>query len=342
MEIIIPETKIDYARLQQAKSIFGKGSRPKSIYHYTSISGLQGILQSKTLRFTNIKYMNDKDEITAGLESVAQACKVSEEDREKLLSAFTSHGTQTFVCCFSLDEDSLPMWNYYTKEINNQGYNIEFDDKKLVESILRSNPCLNGCDFAFGNVDYSRDNNSEYSKTITNGIMSSMELAISKVFLAVIKGVSTNASTIDKVAINNWEEKISDSEKKQKLTNLPIYFFNGYNCKFDKSAFGNYLFFVKRDHFLQEHEFRIVITVPDEILPSLKEQNIYKFRVSNGVLVPYIELSFSEDVVKSVTISPTVQSDLVELSIQDFMKYCKYDIQDFSEFIKHSRVPVRF
>ena len=220
MEIIIPETKIDYARLQQAKSIFGKGSRPKSIYHYTSIGGLQGILQSKTLRFTNIKYMNDKDEITAGLESVAQACKVSEEDREKLLSAFTSHGTQTFVCCFSLDEDSLPMWNYYTKEINNQGYNIEFDDKKLVESILRSNPCLNGCDFAFGNVDYSRDNNSEYSKTITNGIMSSMELAISKVFLAVIKGVSTNASTIDKVAINNWEEKISDSEKKQKLTVL--------------------------------------------------------------------------------------------------------------------------
>ena len=61
MEIIIPETKIDYARLQQAKSIFGKGSRPKSIYHYTSIGGLQGILQSKTLRFTNIKYMNDKE-----------------------------------------------------------------------------------------------------------------------------------------------------------------------------------------------------------------------------------------------------------------------------------------
>ena len=60
------------------------------------------------------------------------------------------------------------------------------------------------------------------------------------------------------------------------------------------------------------------------------------------MLIPYIELAFSEDVVKSVTISPTVQSDLVELSIQDFMKYCEYDIQDFSEFIRHSKVPVRF
>ena len=63
---------------------------------------------------------------------------------------------------------------------------------------------------------------------------------------------------------------------------------------------------------------------------------------SNGILVPYIELKFTEDVVKSITISPTVQSDLVELSIQDFVEYCKFDVKDFSEFIKHSKVPVRF
>ena len=79
-----------------------------------------------------------------------------------------------------------------------------------------------------------------------------------------------------------------------------------------------------------------------KLLPKLKENGLYKFRISNGVLVPYLELAFSEDVVKSVTISPTVQSDLVEQSIQDFMNYCNYKVQDFSEFIKHSKVPVRF
>ena len=43
-----------------------------------------------------------------------------------------------FVCCFSLDNDSLPMWNYYIKEINNQGFNIEFSDKKIANTLAES------------------------------------------------------------------------------------------------------------------------------------------------------------------------------------------------------------
>ena len=236
--------------------------------------------------------MNDKDEIIAGLDSIAKACDASDEERESLLSAFINHGAQTFVCCFSLEEDSLPMWNYYTKEINNQGFNIEFDDKKLVESILKSNPCLDGCDFAFGIVDYSKDNDSEYSRTITNEVLSSMNLSISKLFLAVAKGAILNRPTnIDKSAIQEWEEKISDTEKKIKLSDLPIYFFNGTTCSFDKNPYGDYLYFIKRDCFKQEREFRIVISVPDYQLPRLKQEKVYKFRVSNGVLVPNIRIT---------------------------------------------------
>ena len=136
------QVQVDYSHLQKSKLKFKKGQRAKSVYHYTSIGGLESILRNKTLRFTNIKYMNDKDEIIAGLDSIAKDCNASDEVREQMRLAITNLGMQLFVCCFSLKEDSLPMWNYYTKEINSQGYNIEFDDKKLVESILRSNPVL--------------------------------------------------------------------------------------------------------------------------------------------------------------------------------------------------------
>lgn len=343
MEFSFPETQINYPLLQTQKLKFKKGLKSKSVFHYTSIGGLQGILSSKTLRFTNIKYMNDKDEIIAGLDSMAKACNASEKERDNLCSAFISHGMQTFVCCFSLDDDSLPMWNYYTKEINNQGYNIEFDDKKLVESILRNNPILDGCNFAFGNIDYSKENDSEYSRIVKDEMLSSMEIAVSKLFLTVSKGAFVKqSSNIDESALKYWEEKITQSEKKQKLSELPIYFYNGEKCSFEKNPSGDYLYFIKRDCFRQEREFRIVISVPDKLLSKMAEEKVYNFRVSNGILVPYIELKFTEDVVKSITISPTVQSDLVELSIQDFVEYCKFDVKDFSEFIKHSKVPVRF
>lgn len=341
MKVELNETKVDYERLCNSKITFRRGSKSKSVYHYTSISGLQGILEHKTLRFTNIKYMNDKDEIIAGIESTAKVLNIAEEDREKMRSEIMNGMAQTFVCCFSLEEDSLPMWNYYTKEINNQGYNIEFDDKKLVESILRNNPALNGCDFAFGNVDYSTDNDSEYSKTITSQRVAAMCLTISKIARAVIKEADAQSQS-DKTKWEAWEEEINNEGKKQKASNLPIYFYNGKTCNFEKNPSGDYWYFIKRDWFKQEKEFRIAITVPNELLPELVKAGVYKFRVSNGVLVPYIELKFSEDVVKGITISPTVQSDLVELSIRQFMEYCMFDIADPAEFIKHSKVPVRF
>ena len=337
------QAQFDHSHLQNSKLKFQKGHRAKPIYHYTSIGGLESILRNKTLRFTNMKYMNDKDEIIAGLDSIAKDCRASEKTRKQLRSAITNLGMQIFVCCFSLKEDSFPMWNYYTKEVNSQGYNIEFDDKKLVESILQSNPVLDGCYVSFGNVDYSKDNNSKYSHILTSRLMSFMDMVISKIFLIVATGMSKKqTSGIDQSALRELEKKVSDSEKAQKPDNLPVYIYHGEQCSFEKAEFSDYLFFIKRDCFRQESEFRIVISVPDGLLDKFTEMGVYKFRAGSGILIHYIELKFSENAVKSITISPTVQSDLVESSIWDFLQYCKYNVPDFSNFIKHSNIPVRF
>ena len=202
------QAQFDHSHLQNSKLKFQKGHRTKPIYHYTSNGGLESILRNKTLRFTNIKYMNDKDEIIAGLDSIAKDCHASEETRKQLRSAITNLGTKIFVCCFSLKEDSLPMWNYYTKEVNSQGYNVEFDDKKLVESILRSNPVLDGCYVSFGNVDYSKDNNSKYSHILTSRLMSVMDMVMSKIFLIVATGMSKKqTSGIDQSMLSDLEKK---------------------------------------------------------------------------------------------------------------------------------------
>lgn len=42
-----------------------------------------------------------------------------------------------YICCFSTDGDSLPMWNYYSKNSKYQGYNIGIDGKSAIDSLCQ-------------------------------------------------------------------------------------------------------------------------------------------------------------------------------------------------------------
>lgn len=154
LEITPIKTEINYDHLKDSTISFPTDFQENAIFHYTSIGGLDGILSNKTLRFTNIRYMNDKDEISAGIKSLEKKLAALGVQQKSPSLEDLSDEKQVFVCCFSLNGDSLPMWYYYTKDINSQGYNIEFDSKQLVQSILQKNELLDGCDIAFGIVDY--------------------------------------------------------------------------------------------------------------------------------------------------------------------------------------------
>ena len=68
MKIESDRTEVNADRLRNTPITFKKNTKAKQIYHYTSIVGLEGILSDGKLRFTNIKYLNDKDEIIAGVD----------------------------------------------------------------------------------------------------------------------------------------------------------------------------------------------------------------------------------------------------------------------------------
>lgn len=345
LEFIPAKTEINYKRLTDASEIiFPRDFKENAIFHYTSIGGLDSILSRKTLWFTNIKYMNDKDEIVAGSNSfIKELTALGVQPKLPGLEDLSDE-KQVFVCCFSLNGDSLPMWNYYTKDINSQGYNIEFDSKQLIESILKKNELLDGCDFSFGIVDYSENDDSKYSNFVINDIRSSADFFHAQILQFFVECMQKKKPTaVGEDTLNQLNEKIEKAKREGKPHNFPVYSFCGEECKFVQSIFSDYFPFIKRDCFKQEQEFRIVITVPNELLPKLKGNNqngIYKFRISNGIMVPYLELNFSPDVIKSLTVSPTIRSDLVERSMQDFWSYCGFDKVNLH--VKHSNLPVRF
>lgn len=346
---LLDQSIINFDLLESATLSYEENFEDKTIFHYTSVNGLEGILSKNELYFTNIRYMNDKDEISVGLHSVAKACGANQEDEERL-KKLIGIDEQIFICCFSLDGDSLPMWNYYTKDSTNKGYNIEFEAKSLVESILKSNPALDGCRFSFGTVDYSKDDTSEYSQAIIDEIVSSVKIAIEKNFMSVVEITSksknlddTTESTND--ALKDWKAKIEKAEKSIQPVTLPIYQYTNDpdgTCKIICEKSLGFLYFIKRQFFQNEREFRLVIAVPRKNISKLKDDSIYKFRISNGVLIPYLKIKFSKDIINGITVAPAINSDLVEDSIRDFLQYCSINTGERTNFIKRSKVPVRF
>ena len=138
-------------------------SIPDIIFHYTSPEGLIGIITNSELWFSRYDCLNDASE-GKYIESVyARTLKTLEDEYDKdfinqisdikpdknrffkhngdpviktdntISGVMVSVDTMPFICCFSLSDDSLPMWNYYSKYGHFEGYNVGFSYEKLKE-----------------------------------------------------------------------------------------------------------------------------------------------------------------------------------------------------------------
>lgn len=96
---------------------------PNTIYHYTNMQGLSGIIDSKEFWLTDHSYMNDSREIEYGLDIVRAAVKDLSSNpkysqRLRIIEKwekFLDTGTAYRICiaCFSLQGDSLSQWRGY-------------------------------------------------------------------------------------------------------------------------------------------------------------------------------------------------------------------------------------
>lgn len=118
------------------------------IYHYTSSSAIISILEHSELRFTDRNFMNDKSEGTYTKNLALSMLEKNEVDvdpkfskavRDKLKEK-QGNGLETYSCSFSLNKDSLCLWNYYSKDASSKGYNIHFhidDIQDFIEAFRK-------------------------------------------------------------------------------------------------------------------------------------------------------------------------------------------------------------
>ena len=121
--------------------------RPRILFHYTSGAGLIGILESRSIWATNIRFLNDSTEYDF---AVGLARRVIQERIDKARNKFevavasvlqerltTDPAADVYVTSFSENADQLSQWRAYSPPTG--GYALGFRAKSLLEPAL-SNP----------------------------------------------------------------------------------------------------------------------------------------------------------------------------------------------------------
>lgn len=128
----------------------GFENKSSVICHYCTVDTLNAILEENSLRFTDVRFLNDSTEFVEIISLIKEV--LNEEHyssclREFLLNseeiceleeykqsyigfsqrehAFKQTSYHTYICSFSTNSDSLSMWNYYGT--TTAGLNVVFD-----------------------------------------------------------------------------------------------------------------------------------------------------------------------------------------------------------------------
>jgi|SRR5699024_2683686 len=129
---------------------------PETTYHYTSLEGFIGITDSGQIRMTNSDFLNDSTEINYITEILPETIDKLERNLEneygdgiienEYYRVFSNQlntannmrlkdkkeALEIYVLSMSKSKDSLTLWSNYS---NNEGYNIGFDTKYLIENM---------------------------------------------------------------------------------------------------------------------------------------------------------------------------------------------------------------
>lgn len=264
-----------------------KEAPDKTLYHYTGIGGLLGIVESRTLWASHIYYLNDAAEIVYArdiLTKLIVKMKDGASKKEKEFLGHFKHWLKTFgintyhLFIFSLSEEPnlLSQWRSYTP--HGKGVSIGFSSNLILRMTeaqgLRIARCL-----------YGRLEQEELMK----GLLHKMLISFNK-------------------------RKLSQNESKS--ISPPIYY--GFLEKF-RGDILQLFSVIKHPSFKEEREWRIISKYyPKYTIPQIK------FREGASMLVPYFEIDIDPNKVETllfdqVYLGPSQHNELSHSALSNFL-----------------------
>ncbi|MCC5907027.1 MAG: DUF2971 domain-containing protein [Balneolaceae bacterium] len=269
------------------------------LYHYTDLSGLQGIIKEREIWISHISSLNDPLEVKYGQELIINELneRILNENDEDLREFFNSMRISvgafgkvmfhTFIACFCESENLLSQWRAYSNK--GGGYNIGFEFKLNTFSSL------------------NKKNLDNKNKPLLRKVIYDKELQI--------------------CLIRNYLEKITNGVKKGFTGSIGIKNKRNLHAAIMGSQASNVLLDMlltfKNPEFEEEQEWRLIhVSLSDHQPEQLK------FREGANGLIPYKAMSIydlREDSIsfplKSIMIGPSLDKEGQNAAITLYVNY---------------------
>lgn len=99
--------------------------------------------------------------------------------------------------------------------------------------------------------------------------------------------------------------------------------------------------FFKAEYFKAEQEYRIAIIIDRHNAETNEGETScgkLRFMERNGIFIPYIDIKFKKNLLKNITISPTISYNKEQESLKNMLETYQYNGCE----IKKSLIPVRY
>lgn len=252
-----------------------------NLYHYSTVSGIKGIIESNQFWASRFDFLNDMSEfkyIYSLLQEVIEENIIGTENQEKLLKCIKEDSVwgiydnhrgknEEYVISLSTERDSLALWAEFSGSV---GYNIGFRGQELIELLHK-----------------------KYTIMWNGKIIYDIEEQKSKIKKLIF-------DKIPQILNKSFDDIISEVEPtKDGLLDF---------AQVLVMACSVYAMFFKKEEFKDENEYRIVISnIGKKKTPVL-------FREKDGFLLPYVEVKIDEDgerlPISQITVGPKNSIDL--------------------------------
>lgn len=262
---------------------------PPSLFHYTTEAGLLGIVESRQLWATDIRFLNDAQEGIYGYELIADAVREMESPtlnpthwahqhgeravgtfnkyRDMVLEQLNDGGFGVFVTCFCESGDLLSQWRAYGAD---HGYAIEFRAEPLLAAMSQVATYVGASGLA--RVRYGADDAADV-----------IERAVQAV----------GRFNLNHPGVKAWHKALE-------LTAL--------------------LATIKHPSFQEEREWRLFggLAMPRAMYPA-EGAGPLRFRAARLAVAPYVEVSLSLESIQSIRIGPGANAAAREAGIRTLL-----------------------